>query len=209
MSSKSHATRLRILDAARRLFNERGTAAVSTNHIAAEAGLSPGNLYYHFADKHAIIRGLVTQYIGSYEDRWKPSQDGRENLAALRQNLAENIEIAWEYRFFNRELAALLRADPELRATYVETHRFRMAEWSAFAEQLAEQGLLTPPRPPRTLADLTTAIWLISENWLTFLDIAGDPQDPAQVARQTDLVMIALDPYLSAKARRALKEPQP
>ena len=50
-TAKSEQTRGRILDAARRLFNERGTAAVSTNHIAAEAGLSPGNLYYHFADK--------------------------------------------------------------------------------------------------------------------------------------------------------------
>ncbi len=47
--AKSGLTRGRILDAALRLFNQRGTAAVSTNHLAAAAGLSPGNLFYHFA----------------------------------------------------------------------------------------------------------------------------------------------------------------
>ena len=52
-------TRKRILETALRLFNEFGTAAVSTNRIAAEAGISPGNLYYHYRNKEEIIRGLV------------------------------------------------------------------------------------------------------------------------------------------------------
>ena len=41
-------TKERILSAALRLFNSQGTAGVSTNHIAEAAGLSVGNLYYHF-----------------------------------------------------------------------------------------------------------------------------------------------------------------
>src|SRR6266567_6576776 len=71
-TAKSELTRGRILDTALALFNERGTAAVSTNLVAAEAGLSPGNLYYHFADKQEIIRALHDRYAAAHEDLWEP-----------------------------------------------------------------------------------------------------------------------------------------
>src|SRR5580704_15984303 len=123
--AKSERTRGRILDAARRLFNERGTAAVSTNLIAAQAEISPGNLYYHFGDKREIIRALQAQIVARNEDRWEPSADARENLAKLRENVLAAMALAWDYRFFERELLALLRADPELRAVYTEAYERR------------------------------------------------------------------------------------
>ncbi|MCP4396089.1 MAG: helix-turn-helix transcriptional regulator, partial [bacterium] len=44
----SQGTKSRIIKTAVRLFNEQGTRAISTRHIARELGMSPGNLYYHF-----------------------------------------------------------------------------------------------------------------------------------------------------------------
>lgn len=201
-TAKSERTRARILDAARRLFNERGTTAVSTNHVAADAGISPGNLYYHFADKREIIRALHARYAAAHEDLWEPSPDAKRNLAMLRENVAAGMALAWEYRFFERELLALLRADPELHAAYAEVYERRLGEWLAFGAQLVAQGMMREPRPPRTLSDLVIAVWLIATNWLSFLDVTGDPQDPLQVARGGDLILVALDPYLTAQARR-------
>jgi AcrR family transcriptional regulator len=204
-AGKSEATRARILDAARLLFNEHGTAAVSTNRIAAEIGMSPGNLYYHFADKQTIIRGLLAEMIGEYGRRWSTDAappTPEQSLAMLRRNLIDGSELAWRYRFFGRELVALLRADEELATSYRDVYRRRMAEWASFADRLVEHGLL---RMPRSLGDLTAAIWLIAENWIAFLDITGDPDDPAQVARQADLVTAVLEPHLTPKARRLWK----
>jgi hypothetical protein len=48
---------------------------------------------------------------------------------------------------------------------------------------------------------LGVAVWLIATNWLSFLDVIGDPQDSRQVARGGDLILVALDPYLTAQAR--------
>jgi AcrR family transcriptional regulator len=203
-SNRSAQTRGRVLDAARKLFNERGTAVVSTNHIAAEAGISPGNLYYHFKDKQAIIRGLFVRYANALDDRWHIQGNAGQSLETLGENLRVTSELAWENRFFQRELLALLRADPELRDHYTDVYERRLKEIQAFAGHLAEQGLLVAPRPPRTINDLAVAVWLISEGWLPFLDLTGDPQDPEQVARGRDLIMVALDPYLTEQGRRQL-----
>ena len=56
-----------ILKAALSLFNERGSAAVSTNHIATELGISAGNLYWHFRYKEAIIRALWEEHRASFD----------------------------------------------------------------------------------------------------------------------------------------------
>ncbi len=204
-TAKSDLTRERILAAARRLFNEQGTSVVSTNHIAAEAGLSPGNLYYHFADKREIVRALHAQYAAAHEERWQPGLNARENLVQLRRNLAASAELAWEYRFLEREILALLRADPELRVAYRDVYERRVEEWLAFGEQLVAQGMLRAPRPPRSLRDLTVALWLVAQGWLPFLDLTGDPHDPREVARGIELVLVVLDPYLTSQGRRAFE----
>jgi hypothetical protein len=48
------------------------------------------------------------------------------------------------------------------------------------------------------------AIWLIATNWVAFLDVTGDAQDPAQIAKGADLVLVVLDSYLTDEARHEL-----
>src|SRR5579871_6952834 len=48
--AKQH-TRRRLLDAAKRLFNERGYEAATVRDIAAAAGLSTGAVFASFSDK--------------------------------------------------------------------------------------------------------------------------------------------------------------
>ena len=56
---KRVSTKEAIVITAIELFNEKGTAAVSTNRIAEAMGISPGNLYYHFRNKEEIIHGSL------------------------------------------------------------------------------------------------------------------------------------------------------
>jgi len=107
------------------------------------------------------------------------------------------MSLTVKYRFFGREILALLQADPQLRASYQDVYERRLGQWLAFGDQLVAQGAARAPRPPRTVRDLAVAVWLISESWLAFLDVTGDPADLAQLARGADLVLTVLEPYLT------------
>jgi TetR/AcrR family transcriptional repressor of nem operon len=52
--------RERIVDTAARLFRERGMAGVSVADVMAEAGLTHGGFYKHFASKDALVAEAVT-----------------------------------------------------------------------------------------------------------------------------------------------------
>jgi TetR/AcrR family transcriptional regulator, repressor for uid operon len=51
--------RHRILDAAEACFARNGFHRTTMNDVAAEAGMSAGNLYRYFANKEAIVTGLT------------------------------------------------------------------------------------------------------------------------------------------------------
>ncbi len=53
------ATRLRILDAAARLFREKGFAGTTQRDIAAACDMKVGSLYYHFASKDDVLAEVL------------------------------------------------------------------------------------------------------------------------------------------------------
>ncbi|QBS39368.1 TetR/AcrR family transcriptional regulator [Nocardia sp. CS682] len=68
--ARSRETRDHIVASAAQLFAERGIAETSTNHIAAQAGISIGSLYRYFADKNAIIEVLRAELLTELEERF-------------------------------------------------------------------------------------------------------------------------------------------
>lgn len=59
--AKYEAKRQQILQAAITCFSRKGFHRTSTAEICAEAGMSPGNLFYYFPTKQAIIAAIVEE----------------------------------------------------------------------------------------------------------------------------------------------------
>ena len=105
-------TKARILDAALALFNEQGTANVTTNHIAEALGMSPGNLYYHYRNKAEIVRALFSRIQAEWATNYAVPPATMPNPEMAEAMMAGNFEIQARYRFFFRDLTLLLNADP-------------------------------------------------------------------------------------------------
>jgi len=59
---RSEAAVGRLLDAALGLFSTQGYRATTLRQIAEGAGVSVGNIYHHFPNKHAIYQRLIERY---------------------------------------------------------------------------------------------------------------------------------------------------
>jgi TetR/AcrR family transcriptional repressor of nem operon len=59
--AQAQQNRERIVATAARLFRERGVSGVSVADVMAEAGLTHGGFYKHFASKDALVAEAVTQ----------------------------------------------------------------------------------------------------------------------------------------------------
>ena len=107
-------TRDRILEVSLLLFNEEGEGELSSVDIANALEISPGNLYYHFKGKDAIIRALFDRFEEEMQVILRGSRGG---LASLEDNwvyIYILLEEIYDFRFFYRDLAGLLRRYPDL-----------------------------------------------------------------------------------------------
>jgi AcrR family transcriptional regulator len=68
-ATRSARTRGALLDAARRLFAEKGFAATGREEIAAQAGVTRGALYHHFSSKTELAAAVVEQLEGELVER--------------------------------------------------------------------------------------------------------------------------------------------
>lgn len=60
-AGQREATRAGLLAAARRLFGERGFAAVGTEEVVRAAGVTRGALYHQFADKRELFGAVLEE----------------------------------------------------------------------------------------------------------------------------------------------------
>jgi AcrR family transcriptional regulator len=189
--------RERVLDTALRLFNERGTAVVSTNHIAAAASISPGNLYYHFRNKEEIIRALFEQLFDAHDHIFEVPNDGVPTFTDLRRIIRLNFDLLLQYRFAYRELAALLLRDELLRGRWLEVRRRGYAGFRELIAAFADAGVVAVPADAAAVERLADLCWLISEFWLPSLEVNGQLVDAAQLERGVTLTLHVLNPILS------------
>ncbi|HEY6927732.1 MAG TPA: TetR/AcrR family transcriptional regulator [Steroidobacteraceae bacterium] len=201
----TRATQLRILQTALELFNEHGTAAISATRIAERSGISKSNLQYHFRNKREIIFAVFQQAIqemdsGWYRDHLAPSL---EHMAAM---YVRQLQLILKYRFFYREMADLLRQDPQLRKRFADNRERRIRELEKFMMALQSRGLMRFPPDPRRLRAIIDVTWIVNENWLNYMDYHDRPVTVAAMLEGYAETLEVLRPYLCADVQQITQE---
>jgi AcrR family transcriptional regulator len=188
-----------ILETACRLFNEHGTAAISTKRIAKEMGISPGNLYYHFKNKEEIIRALFDADKDVYMENW-----ANPDIPPLQRfrDIARNVVMLWQdCRFFKKEMVMLVENDEKLKQRYQEMSEDIRQKAAALFQDLVEAGLVNMQKfSPNVFDSLLTISTIIANHWLTHLDIEGSELNMENLQKGAELVLLVWRPYLTDAA---------
>jgi len=171
-TAQARATRQAVLDAAGRLFAERGYAATAREDVARAAGVSPQTVAAVAGGKRGLLEAVLDE---------AGRRDGQALPVALRswlQELREHGDAGALLRAHARSSAAVSRhmgsatetlrraaaADPALADLWTATQAQRHRGQATVVELLAQR---TPPlRPDLSPAEAADVLWALTDDAL-------------------------------------------
>ena len=146
---QAEETRQRVLDAAARLFEERGYEGASIAAIAEEARVSQETIYARFRNKRTLLGELVRSAVRGDDPAPVPQQEGPRRIVTA-SDQHEQLRLFAEDIVLRLERAAPLvavvsgaaRSEPELAALLARLHADRLKNLRVLVDALALSGPL-------------------------------------------------------------------
>lgn len=168
-AAQARATRRAIVDAAARLFTERGYGATTVDAIAEAAGVSRKTVFTSVGGKTVALK-LAIDWAIAGDDEPVPILE-RPHVRAALQHEPDARRILTSYAHDVRQASArtaplhqVVQAaaglDADIRALAEDGRAQRIRGMRAIAQALADRGALKPDLTPSEAADI---LWLLND----------------------------------------------
>lgn len=176
------------------MFNEQGEPNVTTNHIADELEISPGNLYYHFRNKDDIIEQLFQRYEERMDAALVAPEGRLPGLEDIWLQLHLVFECIWEYRFLYRDLVDILSRNRRLRMRFARILKRATDNATTVMRGLVQGEVM---RASAAEVDATaTNILVLATFWLNYASVRGERDEHEAIRQGIVQVMMLLSPFL-------------
>ena len=169
-------TKQKILDASRKLFNEKGVSPITLRDIAEKVGISIGNLAYHYKNKDYIILELFE----NMEEEKTAILSGVQQIPSfvnIDRQVAPLLDISKKYRFFFLDSVQILRNYPLI----AEKHKAYINDSIKYVKAVLDysvgSGNMKPEEEEGLYWRLATTAWMNLYFWPAHMAIRGK-QDP-------------------------------
>ncbi|MGW2840306.1 TetR/AcrR family transcriptional regulator [Streptomyces sp. NPDC001493] len=204
-----------ILRHAMEAFNEHGYHGTSVRDIAGRVGVTVPALYYHYANKQALLTTLLEASIKDVLDRCRAAagEAGDDPLARI-CGMVESIVLSMAHRrrlaFLDTEIRSL---EPENRARYVALRDYLEHMLLDTVETGRAKGVFTTPFP----ADAVRSVLVMCQGVANWFREDG-PLTAEEVAERHVLLCLGTlghpgavtgDPSLAFPRRTAIRPPSP
>jgi AcrR family transcriptional regulator len=200
-------TKRKILEAARGLFNARGLPRVGVRDVARAAGISPGNLGYHFATKDDLVAALVLELHALNAREVFAGLPADFSLATLYRTAAAAMRNMLRYRFVLLSYVDAVASSPELARLEASLWAERRRRSDAMVALLVGNGYVDGPRAAARADLLFEQGQLISSGWLSAAALRPDRRDDeAWVLHYAKVGCALLEPYCTPRGARQMAE---
>lgn len=161
----SIATKLRIIESAIRLFNQDGVANVRLQQIADEAGISVGNLAYHFRNKDIIVSTVYENLFDEFSEilSFYLKSPG---LADFDQQLDLYHSFFAKYNFYLIDLFEIERSNPAIMTRWHQFVAKMLLQIRKRLDYCVQRGVLMPEPVQGIYDTLTNNIWMTIIFWV-------------------------------------------
>jgi AcrR family transcriptional regulator len=164
--ARTRRTKASVVDAARRLFEERGYAATTIEAISEGSDTPQATIYRLFASKLGILKAVIdVAIVGDDEDVAMADRPQVQELLAdpdARQRVTQFAALLADLMArtapVHRLLADAARSDPDAASLLAEIARQRQQGQQRIARSLARSGALRPELRERDAADIIHAL---------------------------------------------------
>jgi AcrR family transcriptional regulator len=198
-------TRTRVLVTSLLLFNKQGEPNTTTNAIADELDISPGNLHYHFRRKSEIIDALLAEFQADVRRILEPPSTDNISIDDFWVFLHLLLEVMAGYHFLLRDMETLSGKYPKVGRTLGGFAKGLTAVLQLYLDGLDRNGVLNIDDSEISVASRNLAvIALFSERFST---ISGVDHPADAVALETARSILALLlPYSTGETASVFSE---
>jgi TetR/AcrR family transcriptional repressor of uid operon len=145
--------RTQILDAAERRFSRAGFHRTTMQDVAAEAGMSPGNLYRYFPSKDALVAGLCERDRVGLAKEFQELHGSADFLSAFRELGRRHFDDAQRDKArLCLEIWAEATRNPAIAVLQTEFDRSMTEYFVGAFDAAKEQGAIHPSVDTRAAA---------------------------------------------------------
>jgi AcrR family transcriptional regulator len=173
---RSEQTRAELVQAARKVFLERGFHGASLADIRLVAGYTTGAVYSRFGGKDSLFLAVIDDHIDRRLKRYLAAADAAPDFETACRELgraavaAGRTEPGWTPLLMEFWMHAARRE--ELRAAVVERNQRQLAVLAGRMEAIAAREGITPRRP---LAQILRAVTALARGLGLERQLAADP----------------------------------
>jgi len=166
-------TQEKILRNAIQLFNTKGVSNVRLQDIAKKAGISAGNLSYHYKLKKDLIEGVLDYMAESFKEM------SSQNMAHVEKNdytavVKNYLGFQIRHRFFHRDILEISSFDPAAKELF-ENQMEQVINFTKNGMYLAiGKGFVKPEPHEGHYHFFAKNSWAILNSWLVEREILGE-----------------------------------